>query len=194
MLQAQSSRLGGREHRLASLYYDVFETSFGWMGLLGSPKGLRRATLPQASPDECVDLLTTECESARESRERFEKLESKLICYFRGERVALGDEPIDVDDASPFLRAAWEACRSIPTGETRTYKWLAVQAGSPLAVRAAGQSMARNRLSIIVPCHRVIASDGGLRGFGKGASQLGLKQLLLQLEAGHSAPAPYPNP
>ena len=154
------------------------------MGLLGSSHGLRRTTLPQTSPDECVALMLTECEIARESRERFEGLERRLTDYFRGEPLDLGDEPIDVGDASPFLSAAWQACRSIPAGETRTYKWLAAQAGRPRALRAAGQSMARNRLPIIVPCHRVIASDGGLRGFGKGASQLRLKRRLLQLEAG----------
>ncbi len=94
-------------------------------------------------------------------------------------------EPIDVEDASPFMQAAWGACRRIPAGETRSYKWLAEQAGRPQAPRAAGQSMARNRLPIIIPCHRVIASDGSLRGFGTGASQLGLKQRLLDLERPH---------
>ena len=85
--------------------------------------------------------------------------------------------------ATPFHRQAWQACMSIPFGETRTYKWLATQAGKPKAPRAAGQSMARNRLPIVVPCHRVIAADGGLRGFGAGATQLDLKQSLLSMEA-----------
>ena len=73
---------------------------------------------------------------------------------------------------------------TIPYGETRPYKWLAARAGRPNAPRAAGQSMARNRLPIVVPCHRVVASDGSLRGFGRDAAQLGLKQRLLDLELG----------
>ena len=166
-----------------TLEYDVFETPLGWIGLLASPDGLRQSTLPQSSPDECVALLGEEVEKATYSPQRFEGLKGKLNRYLQREPVTFDDEPIDVDDASPFLRAAWSACRSIPVGQTRSYKWLAAQAGRPQASRAAGQSMARNRLPIIVPCHRVVASDGSLRGFGNGASQLDLKQRLLDLEA-----------
>ena len=165
-----------------NLFYDLFETPTGWIGLLASTKGLRRTTLPQRSPDECVALLGSDVEKATLSPERFDGLRRKLSAYFEGEPVSFDDEPIDVEDASPFLKAAWDACRSIPSGETRSYKWVAAQAGRPQAPRAAGQSMARNRLPIVVPCHRVVASDGSLRGFGRGASQLDLKQSLLDLE------------
>ncbi len=165
------------------LYYDVFETPFGWMGVLASDKGLRRTTLPQDSPAECVALLGSELDGAVQSPERFAGLRRKLVAYFQGGPVSFDDEALDLEDVSPFLLAAWRACRSIPAGQTRSYKWLAAQAGRPQAPRAAGQSMARNRLPIIVPCHRVIGSDGGLHGFGRGASQLDLKRRLLALEA-----------
>ena len=167
-----------------TFYYDVVETPLGWMGLLASPTGIRRTTLPQTSPEECVSLLGDEAAEAELTPERFEDLTALLALYFEGEPVTFDGQPIDVDDASPFLQAAWRACRSIPFGETRSYSWLAAQAGSPRAARAAGQCMARNRLSIIVPCHRVVTSDGGLGGFGSGARQLGLKQTLLDLEGG----------
>ena len=167
-----------------SFYYDVFETPLGWMGALSSGKGLRRTTLPQASPDRCVSLLGREIEQATFSPERFGDLKGKLALYFQGAPVTFRDEAIDVGEAPPFLRAAWKACRSIPRGKTHSYKWLADQAGSPQAARAAGQSMARNPLPIIIPCHRVIASDGGLGGFGRESSRLELKQRLLDLEAG----------
>lgn len=163
-------------------YFDIFETPYGWMGVVASEKGLRRTTLPQPSPEDCAAQLGKELDGAELDSERFQALRDKVTRYLNGDDVTLADEVIDVEDASPFHQAAWRACRTIPKGETRTYKWLATQAGKPLAPRAAGQAMARNRLALIIPCHRVVASDGSLRGFGKGASQLGLKQRLLDLE------------
>ena len=165
-------------------YYDVLETPLGWMGMLASARGLKRTTLPEASPDLCITLLGPEMERVEHFPKYFAGLKSRLALYFDGRPVGFDDQPIVVDDAPDFHRSAWAACRAIPYGETRTYKWLAAQAGSPNAPRAAGQSMARNRLPIIIPCHRVVASDGTLGGFGKGASRLDLKQWLLDLETG----------
>ncbi len=164
--------------------YDVFETRLGWMGVLASSRGLIRTTLPQAAPELCLSLLGPEADGATHSPEALAGPRELLSLYFTGRAVALEDVAIDIEDAAPFHRQAWGACRTIPAGETRTYKWLAAEAGRPRAPRAAGQSMARNRLPIIVPCHRVISSDGGLGGFGRDASQLDLKARLLELEAG----------
>lgn len=164
-------------------YHDVIETCFGWMGLLRSEKGLMCTTLPQTSPDLCIQILGEEMADAEHAPERFTSLAASLRRYFEGDKLRLVEETLDLDGATPFQRQAWRACMSIPFGETRTYKWLAAQAGKPKAPRAAGQSMARNRLPIVVPCHRVIAADGGLRGFGAGATQLDLKQSLLSMEA-----------
>ena len=105
------------------LHYDLMETRLGWMGLLASTKGARRTTLPQASPQECFSSLGDEIESAEWSPGRFKGLKFLLAAYFEGEPVSFEDEPIDVADASPFLQAAWSACRSIPYGETRTSAW-----------------------------------------------------------------------
>ena len=116
-----------------TLHYDIFETQFGWVGLVASDKGLRRSTLPQASPEDCAEELGKALDNAVPSPERFEGLKNKVMAYFDGEAVSFEDEPIDVADASPFHQAAWDACRSIPLGETRSYKWLAAEAGKPQA-------------------------------------------------------------
>ena len=165
-----------------SFYYDVFETRLGWMGVVASPKGIRHTTLPQPSPEECIALLGDEISRASLLDEPFKELRQELDSYFLGEPTVF-DELLDLEDAPPFFEAAWEACRSIPTGETRSYQWLAAEAGRPRAIRAAGQAMARNRMPILIPCHRVIGSNGDLCGFGKGRSALALKQTLLDLEA-----------
>ncbi len=170
-----------------TIRYDVFETALGWMGLSASDRGLCRSTLPRQSPDECV--MEMAAENAEPSDVGLHDLKRKLVAYFDGEEADFTDVAIDLGGAPRFHAAAWRACRTIPAGETRSYGWLAAQAGSPRAVRAAGQAMARNRLPIIVPCHRVIAGNGDLRGFGRGAGQLDLKRRLLDLEKGLLRPA-----
>ena len=162
--------------------YDVFETRFGWMGVVASINGLRRTTLPQNSPDECLVRLGFDTVEFTHSPGRFTGLIDRLSRYFDGENVEMDYQDIDVSDASSFERSSWAACRTIRYGETRTYKWLAIKTGRPNAPRAVGQAMARNRLPIIVPCHRVLASDGQLRGFDGGEKRLDLKKRLLDLE------------
>lgn len=83
--------------------------------------------------------------------------------------------------STPFGQSVIATCRAIPPGTTRSYGELAAAAGSPRASRAVGQLMARNRLPLLIPCHRVIAADGGLGGYSAGAG-LPLKQRLLELE------------
>ena len=163
-------------------WFDIFETESGWVGIVASERGVRRATLPQPSPEMCVTELSADLEGAEPSPERLATLHAMMQHYFVGERVDFDGVALDVDDAGPFLKAAWNATRSIPWGETRSYQWVAAQAGRPRAPRAAGQAMARNRVPIIVPCHRVIASDGTLGGYGRGTTGLPLKRLLLAME------------
>ena len=112
-------------------------------------------------------------------------LAARLERYFAGEVVDFGDVP--TPRASPFMRRCWEACRSIPRGETRSYGELATMAGGRgNAARAAGQAMRRNRLPIIIPCHRVISAAGGLHGFSGSCDPAGpalaVKRALLQME------------
>ncbi len=100
-----------------------------------------------------------------------------------GKRVSFAG--IATPKSTPFFERCWRACRTIPAGETRTYRWLAKAAGSPLAIRAAGQAMRRNPLPMIVPCHRVVAMNGlgGFSGSNKvGGKELKLKAWLLQRE------------
>jgi methylated-DNA-[protein]-cysteine S-methyltransferase len=87
--------------------------------------------------------------------------------------------PLDLSAGTPFQQAVWRAMMTIPRGETRSYAWIAKKIGRPRATRAVGAACGANNIPVIVPCHRVVASDGTLGGFSGG---LPLKRKLLALE------------
>ncbi len=99
--------------------------------------------------------------------------------YFAGERVSFDDVELELEGWTPFQRAAAEALRAVPYGETVTYGELAALAGRPGAQRAAGTFCARNPFALVVPCHRVVAA-GGLGSYG--SLGVAYKRRLLELE------------
>ena len=115
----------------------------------------------------------------------FADVVDQLDAYFAGRLTEF-----DVDmtsDGTEFQRRVWAALQTIPYGETRSYGQIAEQIGSPAASRAVGLANGRNPISIIVPCHRVIGSSGGLTGYGGGIER---KRALLELEMNTHASVP----
>ena len=161
------------------LYRCLHESPVGWIALLGTGEGLQRVSL-QAEPQDALAGLGEAGESTEDRPDVFAEALAALDDYFAGDTSALARIQVDLTGASPFFSAAWEACCSIPPGETRSYQWLAEAAGNPKASRAAGQAMARNPLPLVIPCHRVVGSNGGLHGYGGGG--VGVKARLLELE------------
>jgi len=161
------------------LKYITFSTNMGWVGMLGTKKGLIRTALPQPSSQAALKLLGERATYARWSPNLFNGLIERFRIYFNGGQVAFPDE-LNLEGATPFQRRVWEVTRLIPYGDTRSYIWVAEQIGKPGAARAVGQALARNPLPIIVPCHRVINVDGRLGGFSGGVE---MKRRLLKLEA-----------
>ena len=102
----------------------------------------------------------------------------QLAEYFSGTRKQF-DVPL-APQGTDFQRQVWKSLTALPYGTTATYGQLAVNVGSPKAVRAVGAANGRNPISIIVPCHRVIGADGSLTGYAGGLAR---KQSLLQLES-----------
>ena len=170
------------------LTYDVFETPLGLVGVLATSRGVRRTTLPEPTTEAAMSALGTGLGVADHDPQAVEAYARPIRAYLAGEPVDLAVVPLDRARATEFFGRAWAACRAIPAGQTRTYAWLAQAAGRPRAVRAAGQAMARNPLPLLVPCHRVVGSDGGLHGFG-GSIGLPLKSRLLELERRAAAAA-----
>jgi methylated-DNA-[protein]-cysteine S-methyltransferase len=161
------------------MFYTVFDTVAGWVGIMGSARGLCRTTLPQRTEQAVYRLLRNDLKNAAASPRSFGDLIDRYRAYFSGHQVDFPDK-LEMNGTTPFQRAVWRAARQIPYGQTRGYTWVAATAGNAKATRAAGQALARNPLPIIVPCHRVLASDGGLGGFSGG---LKMKRFLLKLEA-----------
>lgn len=103
----------------------------------------------------------------------------ELRAFFRGERRDLREIPVDLSDSTDFERRVYKATRQIPFGKVATYGQIAKAIGKPNAQRAVGQALGKNPVALVIPCHRVIASDGGLGGFTGG---LHWKRKLLRYE------------
>lgn len=158
--------------------FHLCETDLGWVGLVLSPSGLRGTTLFHKSRDEALRAVLALGARDEARAEELGDLPNRLRRYARGEQVSFSDS-LDFADTTPFRRAVWQATQEIPRGQTRSYGWLAERVGRPGAARAVGQAMATNPWPIVVPCHRVVTSDGGLGGYGGG---LDMKERLLRLE------------
>jgi methylated-DNA-[protein]-cysteine S-methyltransferase len=167
--------------RTSNLLFSEMDTPLGPLTLARTRKGLCRIDFNQG---ESV-LRTLERWSRtyyltdQVQRDDFALLEIKdqLDEYFSGERKSF-DCDLDIMGTS-FQKLVWSLLQSIPYGEVRSYKQVAQAIGAPKAVRAIGGANNRNHIPIIIPCHRVIGSNGALVGYGGG---LHIKEKLLQIE------------
>jgi len=140
----------------------VREVTFG-----SSPESLLTA-FEAANPESCLDPS-------------LESLAAGISLLPSGGHDVLG-EPLDLG-GTPFQRLVWEGIRRIPRGRTATYAALAADIGMTSAVRAVASACGANRVAILVPCHRVVRSDGSPGGYRWGADR---KRIILGLEAGRS--------
>jgi methylated-DNA-[protein]-cysteine S-methyltransferase len=154
-----------------STYRTTFESPLGELLLVGDEQALQAVHLPGRHARRREWTEATEPLAAAT-----EQLEQ----YFAGERseFALALEP---RGGSPFERSVWERITAIPYGQTDSYGAIARAIGHPEQARAVGAATGRNPLAIVVPCHRVIGSDGSLTGYAGG---IPMKQALLELESG----------
>lgn len=128
----------------------------------------------------------------REDPAAFTAITAALDAHLGGDATATRGIPVAFRAGTPFQRRAWDALRTIPAGTTVTYGELAARLGRPGAARAVGSAVARNPISIVVPCHRVVGADGSLTGYAGGVEA---KRRLLALEGaaiGVSAPGSGP--
>ena len=162
------------------MVYGVARTGPGFVGVAASGQGLRRLTLPQPTRDGALVRLKGGLgRDAIVDDAAFTTLARRLTAYFGGRAVDFSDITLDLEGRRPFQRQVLQAVRAIPRGQVMTYREVAAAVQRPRAARAVGGAMAANPICVIIPCHRVIASDGSLGGFGGG---LEMKHRMLELE------------
>jgi methylated-DNA-[protein]-cysteine S-methyltransferase len=161
--------------------FRTLKTTAGYVGFLASNRGLRRVYLPARTAEALKRAIRKDAPNATEDRRLLPELAGALQRYFAGQPVNF-DVKLDWTDRSEFDADVYHACRRIPYGRTRSYKQLAEQVGRPGAARAVGNAMRTNDCPIVVPCHRVLKSDGSLGGFS-GPDGINTKRRLLQMEA-----------
>lgn len=168
---------------VSSQSLSIFETAIGWFGLLGDQEGIKRMVFGHSSPIDAREALGAAASNAEEC-DWSPQLRQKLENYAQGKKVLF--DTVEVARSRPltdFQQRVVEIVRAIPRGETLTYGEVAARAGAPGAARAVGTVMSTNPVPVIIPCHRVVGSAGGLGGFSA-AGGVRTKRWMLDLESG----------
>ncbi len=161
------------------IYYSRFDSPFGPVFVASTPRGICLVSFSKITETKFLSLL----------RKRFQKdiirndkvlanVRKGLLDYFNGCPVRF-KVPLDLSIGTQFQRKVWHKVKEIPYGGLRSYKWVARSIGRAHASRAVGNAVGRNPVAPIVPCHRVICSDGSLGGYSSG---IAIKKRLLDLE------------
>lgn len=159
--------------------HTIIKTKFGFVGVAASAKGITQVLLPRVDEVSVWRELDGAEDNSPQAKAFVKSAAEKLRRYFRGESVEF-NEPLDWDGEPEFYRRVWNELLKVGRGETVSYMELGRRVGASRgAAQAVGQAMARNPIPVIVPCHRVLRSDGSLGGFGGG---LPLKRKMLELE------------
>lgn len=154
------------------MYGMCLKYTWGQIEVVCTKDAVRRVALVETS--SLCDRLPTLCPPL------LRQVTGLLARYFRGEAIDFLKIPLFLKQGSAFQGRVWQTIRQIPRGETRTYKWIAARIEQPQAVRAVGNATGTNPIAILIPCHRVIRSDGKLGDYSGGG--INRKRQLLTLE------------
>jgi len=161
-------------HFLKMSGFTTFETALGRCGIAWNERGVTGVRLPgrHRLQEEATDVP----EAVRRAIEG-------IVALLEGHRVDLSVIQLDMTEVSAFDRRVYDTARRIEPGRTMTYGEVARQLGDPALAREVGQALAKNPFAIVVPCHRVVASNGKLGGFSASGG-VGTKQRMLTIEGG----------
>jgi len=158
--------------------YDVIESPLGQLLVAAGDRGILRISFDPDPEQQLERLSRLAGRSVLRAPRQVEEARRELDEYFGGRRRAF-DLTVDLRGLTPFTERVLRELARIPFGQTASYAELAARAGTPRAARAVGLTMNRNRVPIVLPCHRVIGADGGLVGYAGGLER---KVALLRLE------------
>ena len=162
---------------MQSILYTSFTSPFGTMAIARSEKGICRILFPEEHPFHETLSTLYPLRHLKKIKSSFQEELQQLKQYFSGEKTKF-HFPIDLN-TSPFYHKVLIAVSKIPYGKTLSYKEIAEKVENPGAARAVGSANAQNPIPIIIPCHRVIAHDGSLGGYGGSPER---KYYLLKME------------
>ena len=176
---AKRFRDAAEDAGLVDVAYTTIDSPVGELIVAATKRGLVRVGFPTERPDDVVEELA-DLLSPRvlEAPARLDEVRRELDEYFEGKRTHF-EIPVDMALTRGFTRKVLRAAARIPFGSVSTYRDVARRAGNERAYRAAGNALGSNPIPIVVPCHRVLHSTGGLGGYGGG---LDVKRYLLRLE------------
>lgn len=177
-LAASVAELAGARG-LIDVAYSFVDSPFGDLLVAVTKQGLVRVEYPNHDFDETLEELAAKVSPrVLESRASTDRVRREMEEYFSGNRRSFTVR-VDLSLVHGFTRKVLEQTARIPFGAVSTYREMAMRAGSPRAVRAAGNALGSNPIPIVVPCHRVVRTGGGLGGYTGGLDR---KVKLLQLE------------
>ena len=167
--------------------FALFETAIGWCGLAWNARGICALQLPQASVAATRARLARLAPESSTPPDHVRRAIERVVALLGGGRVDFADVSVDLGGMEPFDREVYAIACGIPPGETLTYGEIADRLGDRGLAREVGQSLGRNPVPIIVPCHRIVAANGKTGGFS-GGTGVATKLRLLAIESVHAAP------
>ncbi len=167
----------------------MFETVLGTCGMLWDDQGVVRIQLPEGSPEPLLTALLSpgEAEPAPEPPAWIANAVRALRRHLEGDLQDLSEIPVDLRGISPFALEVYAELRRVRSGRTVTYGKLAAAVGAPGAARAVGRVLGQNPVPLLIPCHRVLAAGGKLRGFSAPGG-IATQARLLEIEGVEVAP------
>jgi methylated-DNA-[protein]-cysteine S-methyltransferase len=163
-----------------TIYYNYFTSPIGTIYMAFSPKGICRISFnKQREEGFCQKLRNRFKANITLDPGLGKEVKNDILSYLAGEKKIFAEYELDTSQGTYFHRQVWGEVKKITYGQTRSYQRIARQIGSPNAQRAVGQANGNNPIPLIIPCHRVVCSNGKLGGYSEGVH---IKKELLELE------------